>query len=481
MKSHITCELIVRRRYQVILSSLVVGLFTGLTATHSIAQNRSSTAAQAFASFGHLGEWSVDCHAPPSPQNPHTFYEANPDGSVSFKQNYGNGLLETKIFAASIDAETLHFSYITSTNQVAHLSLRKVGPDKTQTNELWLESPGGSQWVTQQGIVIKTGAPLPPSEHCNGGASVSASAKSVGLPAVTITPDYEVTITACPGCSAQPTRQSTYTTLGFQVPSENVSGTISCRGVVQAGDGSEVIMIAPKQDDAHDQVYLNNASLIAMLNALKSGAYDACHKGQASGNLRVGPQPLPNRLVVQSIRDAMFDFMASADSVSAPWVIQKNGPLERAQQRQNQALAQQQAQQQQQQRVAAAQRGIEAARQEFAAHPQTAEDKSLVDPILALFRSKKYPIPLGSEPCTNDYEFIGGSVAGRSIDGLVGVFLINIMAVNKTDQAIGPNSLVAEVCGKPPGFLQPGGRLNLEIQAQFRKYDVGWRFEKLMQ
>jgi hypothetical protein len=81
--------------------------------------------------------------------------------------------------------------------------------------------------------------------------------------------------------------------------------------------------------------------------------------------------------------------------------------------------------------------------------------------------------------CSETYAYVGGSVAGRSIDGNVGIFLINILAVNKSDGAVASGSLVGELCGNPSRPLQPGEMLNIQAKAQFRKYDTGWQFEAL--
>ena len=77
--------------------------------------------------------------------------------------------------------------------------------------------------------------------------------------------------------------------------------------------------------------------------------------------------------------------------------------------------------------------------------------------------------------------FVGGKVLGRSIEGNVGIILINIIAVNKSDGPIRSGSVTGRICGNPSLDLPPGARLNIEIKGQFRKYDTGWRLERVIE
>lgn len=125
--------------------------------------------------------------------------------------------------------------------------------------------------------------------------------------------------------------------------------------------------------------------------------------------------------------------------------------------------------------------GVEQARQQYAHTTLSAEDSELVNPIINAYRNRNLSTPTVSIRCSDYYEYIAGSVIARSIDRNIGVFLINIVAINKRDELINNGSMSGELCGNPAQPLQPGATLNIQARAQFRKYDTGWRFERFMQ
>lgn len=118
------------------------------------------------------------------------------------------------------------------------------------------------------------------------------------------------------------------------------------------------------------------------------------------------------------------------------------------------------------------QSGIAAARTE--SQISTA-DREFVLPVLAALRNMR---EAGTAVvCAENYEYIGGKVADRSIDGVVGVFMVQIDVVSKSLGLLGGRSWFSNACGSVGHDLNPGQKGVLNVKAVFRKYDSGWRLE----
>jgi hypothetical protein len=104
---------------------------------------------------------------------------------------------------------------------------------------------------------------------------------------------------------------------------------------------------------------------------------------------------------------------------------------------------------------------------------ESEEGRAFVLPLLNAYRSRG--------DCQEYFEYVGGKIVGRSIEGKVGVVLVEISAVakyNTSTTQIG--SLIANTCGRPSQPLGPGGVMRMEVKGQFRQYDTGWRLEGLI-
>jgi uncharacterized protein YecT (DUF1311 family) len=101
---------------------------------------------------------------------------------------------------------------------------------------------------------------------------------------------------------------------------------------------------------------------------------------------------------------------------------------------------------------------------------ESEEGRAFVLPLLNAYRVRG--------DCQQYFEYVGGKIVGRSIEGKVGVVLVEISAVakyNTSTTQIG--SPIANTCGRPSQPLGPGGVMRMEVKGQFRQYDTGWRLE----
>jgi hypothetical protein len=118
-------------------------------------------------------------------------------------------------------------------------------------------------------------------------------------------------------------------------------------------------------------------------------------------------------------------------------------------------------------RANTAARAVFAAKKQYGPVLETTEGREFILPILQAHTS-----------CAYAYENVGGSVLGRSIEGNIGVILVNIVAINKTERVIQPNS--GDGCTNSSRPVNPGDAINIEAKGMFRKYDTGWRFERMV-
>jgi hypothetical protein len=104
---------------------------------------------------------------------------------------------------------------------------------------------------------------------------------------------------------------------------------------------------------------------------------------------------------------------------------------------------------------------------------ESEEGRAFILPVLNAYRARG--------GCEKYFEYAGGKIVARSIEGKVGVILVEIFAVakyNTRETEIG--SAVANTCGHPSRPLGPGGVMRMEAKGQFRQYDTGWRLEGLI-
>jgi hypothetical protein len=104
---------------------------------------------------------------------------------------------------------------------------------------------------------------------------------------------------------------------------------------------------------------------------------------------------------------------------------------------------------------------------------ETEEGRNFISPLIGVYKRRG--------GCERYFEYTGGKIVARSIEGNVGIVIVEIYAVSKYNTAeteIG--SAVANQCGYSSQKMGPGGVLRMELKGQFRKYDTGWRLEGLI-
>jgi len=111
---------------------------------------------------------------------------------------------------------------------------------------------------------------------------------------------------------------------------------------------------------------------------------------------------------------------------------------------------------------------------------KTDEEKAIIEQVIQVLRNKAVQLGPSVASCNDTYEFFGGVVVGRSIDGTVGVFLVNVNAVFKDQGTLSPNSILSRMCGEPPSTIKSGDAFVTQWKAQFRKYDIGWKLEGML-
>lgn len=237
-------------------------------------------------------------------------------------------------------------------------------------------------------------------------------------------------------------------------------------------------------------LFLDPPALKEMLRSKKVEARHYCNnmlrlQGTLTSPLGTrGSSTLPKVYIVAVNDPYPPSYIAYSDASDDHWVIvedELSETIRRAQvaQQEQERRQQLEAMKKQEERVRA-RASVESARTEFAAHLNTPEGKEFIQPILQLFRNRRVSMGAFAITCADTYDYVGGSVIGRSIEGSTGVILLNIIAVNHSDGPVGPNSMVGELCGNPASSLTPGGRLHFQVRGQYRKYDNGWRLEGLL-
>jgi uncharacterized protein len=277
-----------------------------------------------------------------------------------------------------------------------------------------------------------------------------------------------------------------FQTLSFRVPSNGMSGRLYCRGKDDRYDLGRATIISISNEERNIPIYLNAVDLNALLYNLKTAAINECDRAVAERKLldfdaKRPVDSLPATIIVQSAQPCFF---AHSEKATDQWKTFQNCVIDQ----QNKARAEQEERQRIASKIEAerldranmAARAVLAARKQYEPALESAEGREFILPILTTFRSRASGIALHRVVCTDSYEYVGGSVLGRSIEGNVGVILVNIVAVNKSDAAIEPGSWFGNQCGNPSRALNPGDILNIEVKGMFRKYDTGWRFERII-
>jgi hypothetical protein len=111
----------------------------------------------------------------------------------------------------------------------------------------------------------------------------------------------------------------------------------------------------------------------------------------------------------------------------------------------------------------------------------TPDFKEFVAPVLNFYRAKREQWGPFVQVCSAGYEYVSGTVVGRSIEGLTAVILMDIFVININATEIVSNSPFGSVCGNPDQALAPGSTMRMRLKTKFRKYDTGWQFEGLAQ
>jgi len=116
-----------------------------------------------------------------------------------------------------------------------------------------------------------------------------------------------------------------------------------------------------------------------------------------------------------------------------------------------------------------------------AANPQNPADNEFVQPVIDFFMGRRQALGPATIACADEYTYAGGTVVGKSIDGTLGIILMNLNVIGKSETVIGRNSIVSSVCGAANVDLAAATSGIVQIKAAFRKYDSGWRFERLLE
>jgi uncharacterized protein YecT (DUF1311 family) len=355
------------------------------------------------------------------------------------------------------------------------------------------------------------GQPIPPSLKCGSNPSGIAVTKIQELSAATPQPatnkpngTFNISFVAdvAPAIVGFGGRASYVQGLNFEVRSpEGIKGRIDCQAT--AFINPHTIPNLPFQENTHvmrigldrnTNIYQWLVSDVErveqLLRSIQLGAKNECQKYLQKGLLQTiefdmlkGPlQAIPTTTVAYII-DSRLAFGAYNSEGSPKWIITKNQPKD------DDSARQVQVQQQQREQQAAAQKkleigtriqkGLDDARQQYAGLVETADFKEFITPVLNFYRARREQWGPFTQVCSAGYEYISGAVIGRSIEGLTGVILMDILAVNKNDSEIVTGSPFASICGNPDQPLTPGGILRMRIRANFRKYDTGWQFEGL--
>ncbi len=273
---------------------------------------------------------------------------------------------------------------------------------------------------------------------------------------------------------------------------KKVRSTIVCWGVGEDYNlegtpyrANPRVYIRLSPETVPEDVFLDPSVAQAMLRELKTGARTTCRdqlrqQGQLASSIpgMSGSTTIPNAYVVELGREVPFTYIAYSDGPDDKWVIVKNEITGLIRQRRAQTEMKQQAQQQaealEQAKRRAVQAGLARGRSEIVTAPA---DVEFVSPIISALRNR-HQAGAGIA-CAETYEFLGGKVSDRSVDGSIGVFLVQIHVVNKSRYPLAPQSWTSGVCGSAGENLNPGQRGMLQVRAVFRKYESGWKFENL--
>lgn len=278
-----------------------------------------------------------------------------------------------------------------------------------------------------------------------------------------------------------------FQTMIFNIPTTGMSGHLSCRQNVERNGIGFATVVRISNDARNNPIFLNQAVLNDTLSNLKQASLGHCKSAVDSRKLldfdtKRPVDTLPSKVVIQSTAPCFFAYGTVAQDQFSVLdncvVVEQNRLRAQEEERQRMASAQEAARID---RANKAARSVLAARQQFGSSLDTQEGRDFIAPIVAIYRGRATGIALHRVVCSESYEYVGGNVLGKSIEGNVGVILVNVVAVNKSDTAIGTNSWVGNQCGNPSRELAPGDILNIEVKGLFRKYDTGWRFERILE
>jgi hypothetical protein len=231
---------------------------------------------------------------------------------------------------------------------------------KIVKEQLCISGSGGEQcytlvrkdkenWSVRQGqqeVVIWT----EPGAIAKAGSATPANVPTTDF---AFTPNYNVTVSVCPGCSGQPTQHKTFTSMDFVSRLTGIRGRVLCYGSTGQRPAVQFNIV---DDAASVRLFIQDNLLLATLDGLKMASYNECNKALKSGALGDGlgakVTTIPEFFYAYAGRGQYEGFMATA-SLTGPWAITGNLAKEQEQRRIAAVRAEEEAAREQQRRMQA--------------------------------------------------------------------------------------------------------------------------------
>jgi uncharacterized protein YecT (DUF1311 family) len=240
----------------------------------------------------------------------------------------------------------------------------------------------------------------------------------------------------------------------------------------------------------HADVFLDDPQLKMVASYLWRKIVTLCDRqiaanGAPSNVVKSDDVGVDLRLASQDGRvSSLTTFMSSRDNIN--WRI--DNPIRRTilgiKQEQQQATANaQRALAEDNQRLQAIEAGRQAAVKMISDGTlpvaKSGDDFNIVAQVIGAMGSRSLSIAMSRLDCSG-LEYLGGAIVGRSVEGTIGVFLVDLVLLNKDRAVLRSDSSYGNLCGRPNRPLSSGEYGQVQIKAQFRKYDTGWRFEQII-
>ena len=283
-----------------------------------------------------------------------------------------------------------------------------------------------------------------------------------------VTPEYDVTVSVCPGCSGQPEKQTTFSIVNFRSKTNGMQGRIFCHG--SGFNGEPAISINIADDDNSATVMMDESGLKSNLNFLRAAAWSECQKAFQPGVWRTPNNAsvltsLPQYFTVYAARGQFEGLKGFANGLNSEWVVTQNLVLANELQRQAQVRAQQQLSEQ-----------IAQAR----AKPVTLSvsgplSSEVAECVRGFFPRMGFSAPMiKGSPCSDFIRVIEIKTSdSRDIPG--GTEVLTDIIVEAV-QPIGGSSMIAGACyGGTPNDIPIGGTIRIQSRIQFEKWNSGLR------